>query len=120
MTSPFEFVKSINTKQYQDDLSGYNQYIINKQLAMYPDTLFHANEMNIHHDISNRWHYDYLFYGTQKRHRYAEWIKAPKDDELEAIMRYFSMSKQKAREVRSTLTSSEITKIKKKVNDVVG
>ena len=116
---PFEYVKTINQKKYAEDLDGYYPFTINRILAMYSDTLFHANEMNLH-DIPNRWHYDYLFYGTRKRHRYAEWIKAPKDDELEAIMRYFSMSKQKAREVRNTLTSSEISKIKKKVNDVVG
>jgi len=111
--SPFDYIQSINAKTPLTDLSGYIPFVINKGLSAYPDTIHYANEMNIHHDIPHHWQYDYLYHSIRKSKRYAEWFKATQKDEIENVMKYFKMSKTKAKEAIRVLDKETINKINK-------
>ena len=111
-----DFLKSINEKKQVDSLDGYNPFSINKCMTMFPDSLFYANEMNLNHHIPKKWNHDYYFYSLRSRKRQGTYIKPETNDDLRAIMTYFKMSPRKAREVLSVLPSSEIKKIRQKVD----
>ncbi len=116
MTEIRDFLISINEKKQVDSFDGYNPFSINRILTMFPDTLFYANEMNLNHHIPKKWNHDYYFYSIRKRKRQGYSVKPETNDDLRAIMTYFKMSPRKAREVLSILPSSEIKKIKQKVD----
>ena len=66
---PSKFINAIDTKKYPDSLEGYNPYPINRILAMYPDCIFHANQMNMNHHIDKKWQFDYYYHELRQRKR---------------------------------------------------
>lgn len=111
----FDYVNSLNNKEYLgDQLSNkeYNQYMVNRALSLYPDTIFFVNELNQYSTISNRQHYDFLYYGISKRKRWSKWFKKESDDILDLIQEYYDVDSTTAGEVSTLLTDENIQEIR--------
>jgi len=120
--NPFEFVKAINNKQniIRDDLDekAYNSYMINHSFSYFADTVLLANEMNIVHHIDSKLQNDFLINTIRKNpKRFSKWNKQKNDQGFEAVKEYYGYSNGKARSALSLLSTEEINKIKKKVDD---
>ena len=112
----FDYVKSINKKNYMFDLSGYNPFLTNRTFAGFIDTIMLAEEMNQAHALSHALQYDFYYYGIRKGNRFDP-INKPQDSPyLEIVMEYYTYSKQKAIEALRILTPDDIERITKSLD----
>ena len=121
---PFDYVNDINFKKKNlmretdnDKLaeSGYVPYLTNKSLSYFPDTLFHAQNMNVNHDLDNLLQYEYLLNTVRPKKRFAKWVKPEDNDDLEIIKMYFGYSNKKAEQALEILSFDVIKEIREKI-----
>ena len=128
--SPFDFVNAINfTKQdlfKADSFSGireyhseseYARFIINKSLSYFPDTILFANLANTClTNVPNYSHFDFLRFGITKKKRFSKWAKPIENDDLNLIMQYYQVNREKAEDVLKLLTKDQLDEIKKEID----
>lgn len=121
MPSVFDYVNEINFGKNDimrgtanDELAerSHNQFLTNKALSYFEDTILFANEMNTR-ELSNRLHFTYLLNAVRKRKRFSKWVKVEPDDDVELIADYFNYSIKKATEAKKLLNEEQIEVIKK-------
>jgi len=117
--TPFDFVNSIthNKKELFDEepeqaKKDYSSYIVNKALALYPDCVLYANEMNRLHHLDADIQFKYYLNSIRPMKRYAKWVKRMDDDNLDVVKQYYGYNNKKAKQALSILSSSEISYIK--------
>ena len=93
----------------------YNPFMVNRGLSYFQDTVFFANEMNIHRDTDKKLQYEFLLNSIRPRKRFSKWFKKEVDGDIEAIKEYYGYSNVKAIQTLSVLTNSQIEKIKIKL-----
>jgi len=105
--TPFDFVNSINNKDYMEITDDYNQFVINKAFSHYVDTIMFANYLN-QTKLNNQMHYDFLFNVIDKRKRWVKWPKKNEKEEfLQEIAEYYKVSLNKAEEILSLLNTKD-------------
>ena len=90
----------------------YFPFIVNKSLSYFNDTLFHANEMNVHYHLPKQMQYEYLLTQIRPRKRFSKWFKKTEDKDVEYIMAYYNISNKRAIEYKSLLTNPQLQKIR--------
>jgi hypothetical protein len=119
MSTPFDFIKSINEHKYmmKDALSEseYNAFIINLGFSLFSDTIFQANEMNRLSHLDNKMQYDYLYNSIKPKKRFRKWPKKDKitGDNIRLICDMYKYNVSKAKTALSILTQEQIDIIKK-------
>ena len=108
--SPFDFIKDIGNKDYPNNMEGYVPWIVNNSLSMRKDTVFHSNEMNKYHFLSDREQFDFYFYSLGGRNLFAKYLKASKKD-LKAIQEYYGVSSRVAETYQKVLTDEQVNAI---------
>ena len=107
-------------ERYDSDASemkSYTKFLINRTLSYHPDLIAYANEMNIHIDVSDRLHYDFLHHSIDKKRRSKKfWAKTKKYEHLELVKEYFNYSNQKALSALSVLSDKDIETITNLMN----
>jgi hypothetical protein len=118
MTNVFDYVKNINKKDDQLELtSEYVPYIINKAFSTYYDTIFYSNAINIAGSIDHQWQYDFYYHGVPKNvKRFAKYPKKVSDKYLLVIQEYYNCSLQKAKEIVQILDENTLQIIEMKLN----
>ena len=119
--NPFEYANSINyTKKdimnTPIDEKAYAPFMVNRSLSYFSDTVTLANEMNKHHHLDSRLQYQFLINIVRKRKRFSKWVKPELENDLGSVKEYYGYSNEKARQVLSLLSPSQIKQIKEKVN----
>ncbi len=94
----------------------YVPFVINRSLSYFPDTLFHANEMNLNHFLSKKMQYDYLRTAVRKRKRFSKWDKKAESDDVDFVKTYFGYSTKKAMEVLTVLSKEQLKQLRSKYN----
>lgn len=124
MTSPFDYVKSINTTKENmmrdtenDDLAekAHNQFLTNNALSYFPDTILHANMMNENSHLDNRPHYEFLLNSIRPKKRFAKWVKTASLEELDIVAAYYDCNITRAREYLPLLSGEQLTAMKKEL-----
>jgi len=100
--------------QSPEDEKAYVPFLTNRSLSYFADTIFLASEMNLLPGLSHRAQYDFYLHTVRKRKRYAKWPKTGTLEELEAVMEYFDINKDKARETMRLLSQAELDELKTK------
>ena len=122
--NPFDFVNAVNyskkdlmTGTENDELSekSYVPYIINRTFSYFPDTIFHANELNRLNHIDNKLQFHYLLNSIRPQKRYAKWVKKVNEEDLEVVKLYYQYNNEKASEVLSILSSDQIKQLRKRL-----
>lgn len=125
---PFDYINAINMtkkdlmKGTENDAlaeSAYIPFITNKTLSYFPDTIMHANEMNIHHNLDNKLQFHYLLNSVRTAKRFTKWLKKDSSD-LELIRQYYGYSTEKATQAIQILSPEQISLIRKKLTQGVG
>jgi hypothetical protein len=115
--NPFDIVTSVtNTKKRiisSDNESEYNAFMVNRALSYYPDTILHAQEMNVYSHLDALLQYDYLLNSIRKKKRFSKWFKREKSEILDAVMRRYNCSYRKALEITGVLTKDQLDDIKR-------
>jgi hypothetical protein len=119
--NPFDYVNSITsgTTDIMDQESTYSPYMVNRALSYFPDTIFHASEMNRLWNTPARMQYDFLRRSIRKRKRFSKWFKAEKSEDIDVVRAEYGYTIEKARGALKTLTKEELAAIKQK-HDVGG
>lgn len=117
MTSPFDYTKSINSEKNnmmrdtENDVLAekvYNPWIVNNALSYFPDTILHANLMNMHHDLDKRPQYEFLLNSIRPKKRFAKWVKNASDKDLEMVCAYYECNRNVGKDYLSLLSSNQI------------
>ena len=124
MSSPFDYVNSINSTKVdlmQDGQgeSGYVPFIVNKSLSYFPETVMHANLMNVNQHLDKKLQFHYLLNSVRPGKRFAKWLKKDGDD-LELIQQYYGYSTEKAQQALRILSKQQISLIRTKLTQGVG
>ena len=119
-TSPFTYLNSINENkadlsQDSDGFASYNEYIINRSLSYFRDTVLLANEMNIHHHLDKDAQYHFLLNTIRKRKRFSKWVKPETQSDIEVVKEYYGYSNEKAKNALSLLSPEQIEELRKRV-----
>jgi hypothetical protein len=119
--NPFDFVNSIN--QSKKDLlkddgvseTDYVPFIVDKTLSYFPETILHANQMNMVPYTENKLQYHYLLNTIRPGKRFAKWVKREDMEGLDAVKQYYGYSTEKALQALSILTIDNLHYIKQKI-----
>ena len=114
--NPFDYVKSINNKSREYDLTGYNPFLTNRCFAMHRDTIMLAEQMNQHHELLPELQYEFYYHAVRRGKRFGFPPKPPEVNNLELIQNYFKYSRKKAMEALQLLSEEDITEIRKKMD----
>jgi hypothetical protein len=117
--TPFDFSNDISHKKEHimvDDYieSLYVPFVVNRALSLFPDTLFHVNEMNTNSHLDNKLQYEYLYNSIRQKKRFEKWPwKKVEASDVDLICNVYKYNRVKAREVLSVLTKEQISELKK-------
>jgi len=113
--SPFDFVKSINNKEYIEDIKGFSPYIVTNALSANKLNVLAINAINNigAGKLSDRAIYDYYYHLVRQTDKYYPYPKSVKDSKnLEYIMKYFQLNEQTAKSYLELLETEEIEEIR--------
>lgn len=114
--TPFTYINAINNGvDITIDDSSYNQFIINRGMSLYLDTVSISNEINKYRDIPNQVHFDFYRSLVTPKKRWAKWPKPQKHGDAALISRYYSISIQKAYDLLKVLDKDQIQKIEEEL-----
>ncbi len=128
MSNPFDYINSINQnkknlmRDSENDVlaeKGYNPWIATNALSYFPDTLLHANLVNMYHQLDNRPQYEFLLNSIRPKKRFAKWVKNTGDRDLELVCAYYGCNRNVGRDYLSLLTSDQL-KIMEKQQETGG
>lgn len=117
--TPFDYVNSIFLKRREqdDDLRGYNTFIVNRALSYYRDCVFYTNEMNFYYNVLQPdQQYEFLYATIRKGKRpFVKWVRIEKDEDIELIQEYYKCNRQRAKEILSIINNDTLNVIREKM-----
>ena len=115
MSSPFDYIRSINSNKRLPLDADYSQYLTNMSLSLTADTIFIANELNCR-VMTDRMHYDYCLATVRPRKRSPKWPKRADRNktDLALIMQIYKYNVQRAKEVLNVLTKEQLDMLRQK------
>ena len=108
----FDYVKSVNQKSFETDLSGYVPFLTNRAFAMHIDTIMLAEQMNHYHQLSPQLQYDFYYNAVRKGRRFGFPKKVEDPPNLELVQTYYQYSREKALQALEILTPEQLAQIK--------
>lgn len=117
-----DFLGSINhdKKPLLDNVEAdprlYKPFVVNRCLSYFPDTIFHANEMNCAPWLDNKSQFDFHRLGIRKKKRFSPWLKKEVEDDINLIRTVYGYTESKAREVLNILGPKDLETIKKSLD----
>lgn len=94
----------------------YKPFVVNRCLSYFPDTIFHANEMNCTPWLDNKSQFDFHRLGIRKKKRFSPWLKKEVEDDIDLIRTVYGYTESKAREVLNILGPKDLEAIKKSLD----
>ena len=116
----FDVIK--NQSSSKKDISGdpefskvYNQYLVNYNFSLHPDSVLFANEINQYSGIPDKFHYLFYHNVLAKKSRFAKWPKQTNTDKetLLLVKDYYNVNEDKARDILELLSDDVVNDIKK-------
>jgi hypothetical protein len=121
--SPFDFINSINRSKpdmMKDDPScekEYNAFIVNRAFSYFPDTIEHAQNMNMYPNLPSRLQYDYMRKAIKPRNRFTKWAKKTSTDDVDFLKKHFSINQNRAEEARRLITDEQMKMIRERYDN---
>lgn len=123
--TPFDYLNSAYKKQNYNELfelckpdNNYNQFIINRALSQFYDTLPYAKILNELKNIPNQLHFNILYTLLPKENHYGRWIKHDViTEKIKMISEYYGINYNKALEYSKLLSDKEFDMIKNELLD---
>ena len=78
---------------------SYVPFVINRCLSYFPDTILHANLMNLNCSLPKKMQYDYYLNAIRKNKRFSKTLKSEMSEDVSLIIKHFSVSRTKAKEM---------------------
>ena len=119
--TPFDFVNAINMSKKdlmtgsEDDVQAekdYVPFVVNRSLSYFPETLMHANQINMYPDLDKKLQFHFLLNSIRPGKRFSKWVKKEEDADLQLIMQHYSYSVDKAKQVLPLLSNEQLSIIR--------
>ena len=94
----------------------YNSFLVNKAFSLYPDTILHANDMNMNHHLTNEMQHSFLFNVVRRRKRWAKWPKKINNNTINMVASAYNVNYSKAISISKLLTDAQIKQIERCTN----
>lgn len=117
--TPFAFITAVSEtkkdiiKEDPDLKQYYNSYITNRGFSYFPDSVLHANEMNLHPNIPSLCQYYYYMGSLRKRKRFSKWHKLEKNDDLLMIQKVYGVRADIAKQYLKLLSEENLAELRK-------
>jgi hypothetical protein len=122
--SPFDFMNAASFSK--EDLirnnenpalieKQYSAYVVNRGFANFVDTILHANEMNMRHNLFPGAQFDYYKGALSKSKRFSKWPKAEKSDDLDVIQKIYSCNRTVAKMYLKALSKDDLKSLHDKM-----
>ena len=121
MANLSDYLKAINTTKeniMESDPMAEKEYVpfvVNRTLSYFPDTVLHANEINLRGHADHRLQFEYLINSVRAKKRFSRWLKPEKNEDIDAIKEYYNCSYSKANEIVKVLTGDQLSLIHKRL-----
>jgi len=112
--TPFDYIKSINNKEFINDIVGFSSFIVNKVYSADAQFVFISNAINKKesHKLPPKCIYDF-YYETIPKNR--KWLKYPKSEKqlehVKYIMEYYGCSEHNAKDYLELINKEELQDI---------
>lgn len=125
MSDAFAYVNAINSTKVdlmtgsEDDVREEKEYVpfvVNRSLSYFPDTVLHANEMNMYPDLDKKLQFHYLINSVRARKRFSKWAKKTEDNDLSAVMEYYGYNARNAETALQLLSPDQIEQVKQRLH----
>ena len=109
-----DFLKAINKSKVdlmaEDSLAEkeYLPFVINRTLSYFPDTVLHANEINIRSNMDAKLQFDYLRTAIRKSNRFSRWTKPEKLEDRDVVKKTYNCNNQRASEILTLLSADQL------------
>jgi hypothetical protein len=122
--SPFDFMNAVsfskedlirNSENPEMTEKEYTPYMVNRGFANFEDTILHANEMNMRHNLFHGAQFDYYAGSLRKRKRFSKWPKADKSTDLDAIQQVYQCNRTIAKMFLKALTKDQLKSVHDKL-----
>jgi len=119
--NPFDYIndashtkKNLMRDSENDELAekGYNPWLTNIAFSNHPDTILHANLMNMNHHLDHRPQYEYYVHSLRSKKRFGKWSKKKENEDLDMVCKYYNCNPNVGKEYLSLLNKEQIEKIK--------
>lgn len=118
--NPFDFMSAVsfskedvirNSENPEMTEKEYPPYMVNRGFANFQDTILHANEMNMRHELFPAAQFDYYLGALRKRKRFSKWPKADKSADLDAIQEVYKCNRTVAKLYLKALTPDQLKSV---------
>ena len=117
--SPFDFIAAaghtkVNLMEDEENERYYVPFMVNKGFSYFSDTILHANEMNIRHELPKHAQFTYYKEALRPSKRFSKWFKPEKNNDLDMIRSVYSCSVEIAKQYLKILSPEQLKKIREK------
>ena len=116
MSTPFDFVKTIDTKGAQLPVNDYASFVVNRALSHGRDTVLFANIMNMYSHLPSNMQYDFYYFGVPAKKRYNKWVKKDVSKDIAVIKKYYACSEETAADYAKLLSAEQIKEISSRMS----
>lgn len=109
----FGYINAIQKKQYQKELPSYSQWMLNRFFSSESTYIPVISYINSKCTLTDRMHFDLLFYGLPKTNKYLKYNmkKEAKEKHIHYLMEYFNIDIQRAKTYSQLISQEEQEKI---------
>ena len=112
----FDILNEINEKKGNEiDMKDYSPFMINRGLSYFRDTVLLANEMNRAGHIDTDMQYEFYKHSVSRKTRRSKWAKAESDENIDAIIETYKVSRRKAMEILPLINNDMMHIIKERL-----
>ncbi len=115
--TPFDFSTAILTTKenllLENDDKEYVPYIVNRVLSYYPDAIYHANQMNMAHQLPKNMQFHYLLAVIKgKKRQYSKWPKPDNVEDIKLLQEVYGYNNEKAKTALKMLSEEQMKAIR--------
>lgn len=111
---PFKVINSINTGKEPENPEKFSPWLTNRFFSFFPDTIFHAQQMNLNYDLESYLQLSYLINSVRPSKRWTKWLKRTESPNYELIQNWYGFGDRKTKEALAVLTKDQIKEIREK------
>ncbi len=113
--TPFDLIKSINTKDYQEDIKAFSPHLTAMIYSTDKKYCFLANSFKLgSHKLPDRAFYDFYYYAIKPNNKWRKYPKSAKNaKELTYLQEYFMIDEHSAKMYLELISKEELKKIKR-------
>lgn len=112
----FSVINDINAGREVKNPENFDPWITNICYSLFPDTIYHANQMNLNSDLPKDFQLSYYINTIRASKRWRKWPKKIISEDIKLIQEIYGYSENKAKTALALLSKSQIEQLKKKYN----